>query len=97
MKKLLVVFGFAALSVMAEDWTGYIVDKGCSKNKGMWTNSECVERCASRGDKLVLVTEEGKVYAIADQDQDKVKSHGGQKVTLTGSMDGDTIKVDSIK
>lgn len=96
LKKLLFVFGMAALSAMAADWTGYIVDKGCStKGKEMWTNTKCVESCVGRGDKLVFVTEEGKVYQVADQD--KVKSHGGHKVTLSGSMDGDTIKVDSVK
>jgi hypothetical protein len=26
-----------------------------------------------------------------------VKEHAGQKVTITGKMDGDTIKVDSVK
>ena len=95
MNKLLVVFGFAAMSAMAADWTGYIVDKGCSTKKEMWTNTACVERCAGRGDKLVFVTEEGKVYQVADQD--KVKPHGGHKVTISGTMDGDTIKVDSVK
>ena len=61
----------------------------------MWTNAACVERCVGRGQKLVFVTEDGKVYQVADQD--KVKEHGGQKVTITGTMDGDTIKVDSVK
>jgi hypothetical protein len=30
-------------------------------------------------------------------DPNKVKEHAGQKVTITGKMDGDTIKVDSVK
>jgi hypothetical protein len=41
------------------------------------------------------VTEEGKVYKIADQD--KVADHAGHKVTISGKMDGETIKVDSVK
>ena len=36
-----------------------------------------------------------QVYKIADQD--KVTEHAGQKVTITGKMDGDTIKVESVK
>ncbi len=94
MKRLLPLLGLAAMSAMAADWTGYVVDKGCSTKKEMWTNAACVERCAGRGDKLVFVTEDGKVYQVADQDQ--VKSHGGHKVTISGTMDGDTIHVDSI-
>ena len=43
----------------------------------------------------MLVTEEGTVYKIADQD--KVTAHAGHKVTITGTMEGDTIKVDSVK
>ena len=95
MKKLLFVFGIATLSAMAADWTGYVVDQACAGKKEMWTNTACVERCAGRGQKLVFVTEEGKVYQVADQD--KVKEHGGHKVTISGTMDGDTIKVDSVK
>jgi len=95
-KKLLLVFGVASISAFAADWTGYIVDKGCStKAKETWTNEACVKRCVGRGDPLVFVTEEGKVYQVADQD--KVKAHGGHKVTVSGTMDGDTIKVDSVK
>ncbi len=95
MRKLLPLLGLAAMSAMAANWTGYVVDQGCSGKKEMWTNTACVERCVGRGSKLVFVTEEGKVYQVADQD--KVKSHGGQKVTITGTMDGDTIHVDSVK
>jgi hypothetical protein len=43
---------------MAADVTGYIVDKSCSGKKAMWGNAECVERCAKRGDALVLVTKD---------------------------------------
>ena len=95
MKKLLPLLGWAAMSAMAADWTGYVVDKSCSGKKEMWTNSACVERCTKRGDPYVFVTEDGKIYQVADQD--KVKEHGGHKVTITGTMDGDTIHVDSVK
>ena len=95
MKKLLFVFGLAAISAMAADWTGYIVDKGCSTKKEMWSNEACAKRCIGRGDPAVFVTEDGKVYQIANQD--KVKDHAGHKVTLTGKMDKETITVDDVK
>ncbi len=95
MKKLLPLLGLAALSAMAADWTGYVVDQNCAKNKAMWTNSECANKCAERGAKMVFVTEEGKVYQVADQD--KVKSHAGHKVTISGTTDGDTIHVQDVK
>lgn len=95
MKKLLVVFGFAAISAMAADVTGYIVDKNCSTNKAMLGNEECAKRCIGRGAAAVLATEDGKVYAISNQD--KVKDVAGKKVTVTGKVEGDSITVDSVK
>jgi hypothetical protein len=77
--------------------SGYIVDVACAKRgKGMWANAECVARCVRDGDKVVLVTEEGKVYQIANPDKITPESYG-QIVTLTGKTEGDTIKVDSLK
>ena len=95
MKKLIAVFGLAAISALAAEWTGYIVDKSCASKKAMWTNEKCAQGCMKKGDPAVFVTEEGKVYTIADQD--KVKEHAGHKVTVSGTMDGDSIKVDSVK
>ena len=77
--------------------SGYIVDQSCArKGKGMWSNPECVARCVREGDKVVLVTEEGKVYQISNQDKITPDSYG-QVITLAGKMDGDSITVDSLK
>jgi hypothetical protein len=77
--------------------SGYIVDQSCAKKgKGMWVNAECVARCMRDGDKVVLVTEEGKIYQIANPDKITPDSYG-QVVTLTGKTDSDTIRVESLK
>ena len=76
---------------------GYIVDQKCSaQGKGMWTNVSCVERCVRDGDKLVLVTEEGKVFQIANQDKITSDTYG-QKVIVTGKTQGETITIESLK
>ncbi len=75
MKKLSVVFALAAISAMAADWTGYVMDEKCSRNKEMLGNTACAEKCIKGGSAAVLVTEEGKVYKIANQD--KVTAHAG--------------------
>ncbi|HTP34132.1 MAG TPA: hypothetical protein VMJ75_18265 [Candidatus Acidoferrales bacterium] len=76
---------------------GYIVDLSCARRgKGMWANAECVARCVRDGDKLVLVTDDGKVYQIANQDKITPESYG-QVVTLTGKTNGDTITVENLK
>jgi Protein of unknown function (DUF5818) len=94
-KKLIAVLGLAAMSAMAANITGYIMDKDCSTKKAMLGNEECAKRCLGRGSPAVLATESGKVYAIANQD--KVKDVAGKKVTVTGKVKGDTITVDSVK
>jgi len=45
MKKLFVVFGFAAISAMAADVSGFVMDKKCSANKAMIGNEACA-KCA---------------------------------------------------
>lgn len=76
---------------------GYIVDQRCSaQGKGMWTNVSCIERCVRDGDKLVLVTEEGKVFQIANQDKITSDSYG-QKVIVTGKTEGEIITVETLK
>ena len=95
MKRVLAVFSFAAMSAMAADWSGYIVDTNCSTKKAMLGNEACSAKCIKGGSPAVLVDADGKVFKIADQD--KVVAHAGHKVTITGTMDGDSIKVDSVK
>jgi hypothetical protein len=95
LKKLLFVFGLAAISAMAADWTGYVVDKKCSGTKAKWGDPACVKVCVDGGSPAVLATEDGKVYQIANQD--KVKDAFGKKVTLVGKIDKDTITVEDVK
>ena len=77
--------------------SGYIVDVSCAKRgKGMWINAECVARCVRDGDKIVLVTEEGKIFQISNQDKITPESYG-QVVTLVGKTEGDSITVESLR
>jgi hypothetical protein len=98
MKKLTILAaltGAMALSAVAADFSGYIVDQNCAKNKAMLGNVQCAQSCIKRGAAAVLVTDDGKIYKIADQD--KVKEDAGKKVTISGSLKEDTLSVDSIK
>ena len=95
MKKLFVMGALACISAMAAEYTGYIIDKNCAGKKEMWGNETCAQSCIKRGAPAVFVTEDGKIYSIAAQD--KVKDVAGKKVTVTGTMNGDAITVDSVK
>ena len=98
MKKM-IVFAVAgagmAISALAADWTGYIIDQSCASKKEMRGNVACAQACLKRGSPAVLVTDDGTIYKIADQD--KVKDAAGKKVTISGTMKADTISVDSMK
>jgi hypothetical protein len=94
MKRLLAVFAVCAASAMAADVTGFVMDQKCSGIKGMQGNEACAKKCFGDGYPAVLVTEEGKVYKVANQD--KVIPSAGKKVTVTGKLDGETITVDTI-
>lgn len=80
----------------ADNWNGYIVDQSCASRKNMWSDSECVARCVRRGSEVVLVTEDEKVYKIANQDAVNKKFYG-KKVTVGGKMEGETITVENVK
>ena len=95
MKKVLSVFAICAMGAMAAEFKGTIMDTKCSTNKAMVDNASCAERCIKGGDPAVLVTADGKIYKISNQD--KVVPHAGHKVTITGTVKGDTIDVQEVK
>ncbi|MGO9011379.1 MAG: DUF5818 domain-containing protein [Bryobacteraceae bacterium] len=95
MRKLMLLAALVAGSAMAAEWTGYIIDEACSHNKAMLGNVTCAQTCIKRGSPAVLVTDDGTVHKIADQD--KVKEFAGKKVTITGTMADGAIKVESVK
>ena len=101
MKKLALAFvlvlSLFAFSAAAAELTGYISDANCAKDVAKAesdSHAKCAQGCAKKGAALVLVSG-GKVYKI--DDQTKVADHAGHKVTVTGNVDGDTIKVESVK
>jgi hypothetical protein len=99
MKKTFALFalaaGLAGSAMAADTITGYIIDQACAKMPAMKGDVACATKCIKGGSPAVLVTDDGKVYNIAEQD--KVVPSAGKKVTLTGKLDGDTIHVDKVK
>jgi hypothetical protein len=79
----------------AADLSGYIVDQTCAGKQAMWEDSECVARCVRRGSLVVLVTEDGAIHKIANQDKVKAASYG-KKVKVTGKIEGDTITIEDL-
>lgn len=107
MKKL-AFFGFAlflaaGMSMAApkeaakgKTFVGDISDKMCGAKHMMEGGAkDCTLKCVESGSQFVLATPKGKIYDLSDQD--KPKEFAGQKVKVTGTLDGDTIQVTAIE
>ena len=97
MKKSLTLLALAAtfsLGAMAADFSGYIIDQNCAAKPAMKGNVDCAVRCIKGGSPAVLLTDEGKVYKIAEQA--KVVDLAGKKVTISGKLTNDTISVSKV-
>jgi len=84
-----------AATAMAAEFKGFVEDQSCASKPAMKENAQCAQKCIKGGSPAVLVGEDGTIYKIANQD--KITSHAGEKVTVTGSVKGDTITVEDVK
>jgi len=95
---------FSALPRAAEQtWTGNISDSACGKKheeaaegNGVMPDRECTQACIRGGSKYVLVVD-GKVFAIANQDNKDLATHAGHHVKVTGELKGDAIAISKIE
>jgi len=80
----------------SQAWTGTVSDSHCGAKHAVASDkaAACVTRCIKGGAKYVLVSE-GKVYQL--DAQDKFANFAGKSVKVTGSLQGDTITVESVE
>lgn len=81
----------------AMTYAGWLADAKCANAGKAATDDHagCAQKCIEGGEAVVLVAEEGgKVYQL--DDQEAAKPHAGHKVIVSGSLEGDTIAVESI-
>ena len=90
----LLATGLAA-SAMAAEFKGFVEDTKCSTMPGMKDDADCAQKCIKGGSPAVLVTEDGKIYKIANQD--KIVASAGMNVTVIGELKGDTLTIDTVK
>lgn len=83
-----------AVSSFAADFKGFVQDESCATKPAMKGNAECSKKCIDGGQKAVLVTPDGKIMKIANQDL--IKAHAGHNVTITGKLDGETITIEKV-
>lgn len=88
-------FSFVA---SADQITGYVSDAHCgAKHHAVSAaNTKCVkDMCINGGADPVLVSE-GKVMKFDDASKDKAKAFAAKNVTIDGSVEGDTVKINTI-
>ncbi len=90
----LMTMGLAA-SGMAAQFKGFVEDTKCSTVPAMKGDADCAKKCIKGGSPAVLVTPDGKIYKISNQD--KIVASAGENVTVTGKLAGDTLTIDSVK
>jgi hypothetical protein len=80
---------------MAADFKGFVEDEMCSTKPEMKGNAACAQRCIKGGSPAVLITDEGKIYKIANQA--KIVEFAGKNVTVSGVLKDGAITVASVK
>lgn len=99
MKKLLALAAltaFGSLSAFAGEWSGVIADSKCKHTDASEKSIACTKNCVKGGAEAVFVTSDDKVLHIDKASMEKVQPHLGHKVKITGTVNGDTVTIDTI-
>lgn len=79
---------------------GYISDAMCGLKhmSGMGDDKSCTLACVKQGSKFVLGDRDHKrVYQLDGTGQERAREFAGQKVKVTGTLNGRTLKVSAIE
>jgi hypothetical protein len=97
MKKIAAGLALCLFSTVAfaDTFTGVISDEKCGAKHTALTAADqaCIQKCVDTGSEAVLVSGD-KVYKITVQPA--VKSFAGKKVSVVGTLKGDTIDMQSV-
>lgn len=94
---LALVAGFSFASGKEGSWTGWITDTHCGAKGGNAKHADCAKKCVEgQGGKYALYNPESKKVFVLDP-QDQAAGHAGHHVKVTGTVEGETIKVKSIE
>jgi hypothetical protein len=81
-----------------QTWQGFVTDTHCGTNcqatKSMTPDKKYVDRCVRQGSKYGLWVGD-HVYEL--QPQSQAARYAASDVSITGTLDGDTIHIDSIE
>ena len=85
---------------------GYISDTDCAtkgakaKTAAEWIQpaafEDCVKKCVKDGSAAVFVTEDNKILKVDAASSARITQFLGHKVSVTGKVEGATLKIDTI-
>ena len=102
------VASYAALAAAPANGAivGYISDTKCAtsgakaKTAAEWIQpaafEDCVKKCVKEGSAAVFVTEDNKMLKIDVASSAKIEQFLGHKVSVTGKVEGTTLKIDTV-
>ena len=95
---LCVVFMLVGVTFAADAATvnGYVSDSNCGAKGANAKAAECTKKCIKEGAKMVVVTDADQKVLTVDN-PDALTGHEGHHVAVTGTVNGDSIHVDSVK
>ena len=78
-------------------WTGWVTDSMCGAKGASAKHADCAKKCVDGGHgKYALYNPaDKKVYSL--DPQEKLAEHAGHFVKVTGTVEGETIKVKSVE
>ena len=101
MKKLFLTLSLFSAAAFAETWTGTVVDVNCHTKDVANHPKACAIKCSKSG--YGIVTADGKFVKFDETGNtkalDALKASSKDKdlqATVTGKMEGDVLKVDSV-
>ncbi len=86
-----------------ETWRGTVSDSICGihhewdEHSALTTEHDCTLKCVRGGAQFVFVSENSKVYAIANQSEPALAENAGYTVQLTGRQTGGAITVSRVE
>lgn len=81
---------------LAADYTGYVMDAKCAHGGKVGEgHAACAKSCISGGEAAVIVTADGTVLEVSNQD--KVTALAGEKVKITGSVADGKLTVETVE